>query len=234
MNTSNNPSSTLIAKGLLPSALIALMLIVSASLSTAAVLPSDSKPYGKSYSQWSAAFWQWALGLPTENHPFNDTPDFDVTEGQSGHVWFLASAFGTVERTATIPGGTALFVSMLDVEASSLEEPPFYGATEAEQREIATSFADLIVNVSCSIDDNAVSNIGQFRVASPQYQFTAPTPWIFGATGGTGTSVADGYYVMVAPLSAGQHTIHFSGAFKFSDAPGDEAPVDMTYHITVQ
>ena len=42
----------------------------------------------------------------------------DVTAGQSGKVWFLASPFGTVERTYSIPAGTSLFVSLLNAEAS--------------------------------------------------------------------------------------------------------------------
>lgn len=200
----------------------------------AAVLPPQSNPLGKSYAQWSAAWWQWSLALPVENHPSIDTADIDVTAGQSGNVWFLASTFGTMKRDVTIPAGTALFIGMLNVETSSLEAAPFFGATEAEQRAIANSFADLIVDVSFSIDGRAVPNIEAFRVESPQFEFTAPTPWIFGPTGGTGTSVADGYYVMVTPLPKGVHTIQYSGAFRYSDAPGDESLIDMTYSITVK
>src|SRR5437016_6031844 len=53
------------------------------------VFPPQSSPYGKSYSQWSAAYWQWLFALPVDGHPGTDSPDFDVTDGQSGHVWFL-------------------------------------------------------------------------------------------------------------------------------------------------
>jgi len=235
MNTSLRASSS---RGFVPTlalvaALILGLLPISAT-SHAQALPSQSKPYGQSYAQWSAAWWQWLLGRPLVGHPSIDSPDFDVTGGQSGTVWFLAAPFGTVERTIAIPHGKALFIGLIGVEASSLEEPPFYGATEPEQQAIATGFADFIVDVSCSVDGNDVPNINQYRFLSPQYTFTAPTPWLFGATGGTGTSVADGYYVMLAPLATGSHTIHFSGAFKFSDAPEDFIPLDMTYYVTVQ
>ena len=60
------------------------------------------------------------------------------------------------------------------------------------------------------------------------------TSWIFGATGGEGTATGVGYFVMLLPLSAGTHIIHYTGAFKFSDAPEDYIGVDMTYHVTVQ
>jgi len=197
------------------------------------VLPPQSHPYGKSYSEWSAAYWQWLLAQPVANHPGNDSPDFDVTDGQSGHVWFLTGPFGTIERHITIPTGTALFVSLVNVEASTLEAPPFYGATAAEQEAIANGFAEFITDLSFTVDGRTLRNIGNFRVTSPQFCFTAPTPWIFGETGGTGTSVGVGYFVMLAPLSVGTHTIHYTGAFKFSDAPEDYIGVDMTYQIEV-
>jgi len=198
------------------------------------VFPPQSFPYGASYADWSAAYWQWLFALPADNNPGLDSPDFDVTDGQSGHVWFLTGPFGAIERNVTIPAGTSLFVALVNVEGSSLEEPPFYGVTAAEQQAIATGFADYITDLSFTVDGRTVKNIGAFRVTSPQFSFTAPTPWIFGATGGTGTSVGVGYFVMLAPLSVGQHTIHYTGAFKFSDAPEDYIGVNMTYHITVK
>lgn len=86
-----------------------------------------------------------------------------------------------------------------------------------------------------TIDNEEVENIGNFRVASPQFCFTAPTPWIFGGTGGTGTSVGDGYYVMLRPLGKGAHTIRFGGSLHFTladDGFDGDFPIDMTYHVT--
>jgi hypothetical protein len=206
---------------------------VSAIQANAAVLPPQSSPYGKSYSQWSAAHWQWLFSLPVEGHPGIDSPDFDVTEGQSGNVWFLTGPFGTVQRNVTIPAGKALFIALVNVDSSTLEEPPFYGATAADQLAIASGFADYITDLSFTVDGKSVKNIEDFRVTSPQFSFTAPTPWIFGDTGGTGEATGVGYFVMLAPLSAGTHTINYTGAFKFSDAPEDYIAVDMTYHVTV-
>ena len=171
---------------------------------------------------------------PLDGHPSTDSADFDVTAGQSGKVWFLSGPFGTIERSITIPAGTSLFVTLVSVDASSLEEPPFYGETEAEQLAIANEFASYMTDLSFSVDGKSVENIEDFRVTSPQFGFSAPTPWIFGETGGFGTAVGVGYYVMLSPLSVGEHTIHYTGAFKFSDAPEDYLGVDMTYHVTVK
>ncbi len=207
--------------------------LIAAAPASSKIFPPDSTPYGQGYAEWSAEYWQWALGLPTEGHPFVDSEDFDVTDGQSGQVWFLASVFGTVERTVTIPKGKALFVGTLNSEWSSLEGFP----TEEEQRTAAIFFGDHIVDLSCTIDGTAVANLGAFRFDSPQFTFTAPSPWIFGDTGGTGDAVADGYYIFLKPLSVGQHVLHYTGAFHFAVDEGDpfdlDAAIDMTYYVNV-
>jgi hypothetical protein len=205
---------------------------------TPGVLPPQSHAFGLSYGEWSAQWWKWAMELPVDGpipHPFVDDPAYDVTFGQSGKVWFLAAPFGTVSRTCTIPVGKALCVGLLNVESSDLEG---LGSTEAEQRANAKWQADHIKDVTCSVDGAAIQQIDRYRVESPQFSFTAPDPWLFSpAPGGAGTSVSDGYFVMIAPLSVGQHTIHYSGAFHFSTADGDpfdwDATLDMTYHLTV-
>jgi hypothetical protein len=225
------------------SAVLAAALVTSVSMSptvshagpgvTPRVLPPQSSPYGQSYGQWSAAWWQWFMEHPLTGHPGIDSPDFDVRSGQSGKVWFLATPFGTVERTVTIPSGTAPFVAIANAEASSLEG----SVTEADQRASAAWQADHIISVSCSVDGVSVQNLAAYRVQSPQFSFTAPDPWIFSpAPGGEGTSVADGYFVMLAPLSHGTHTIHLTGLIHFSVPDGDpfdaDFALDVTYHVT--
>ncbi|MEY2410137.1 MAG: hypothetical protein QOF48_2807 [Verrucomicrobiota bacterium] len=235
MNTSIKPSSNHIC--LLALALAAALTLGAAPLraaNTPGVLPPQSHPYGGNYSEWSAAYWKWLFSLPVEGHPGIDSPGFDVTAGQSGEVWYLTGPFGTVERHVTIPAGKSLFIALVNVDSSTLEEPPFYGATATDQLAIANGFADYITDLSFTVDAKSIANIGNFRVTSPQFSFMAPTPWIFGPTGGTGTATGVGYFVMLAPLSKGSHTIHYTGAFKFSDAPEDYIGVDMTYHIKVK
>ena len=195
----------------------------------------------KDYEQLSAAWWEWAMEQPMTSpsgatHPFVDAPTFEVTEGQSGRIWNLASPFGTMTRSCSIPAGKALFVGMLNAEASDLEG---LGATKAERRTNAKWQADHIVpsSLSATIDGVSVKNITSFRALSPQFDFNAPTPWIFGATGGLGLAVADGYYLLIAPPSAGPHRIHYTGAFHFAIAEGDpydwDGPLDMVYNLTV-
>jgi hypothetical protein len=204
------------------------------------VFPPQSHPYGKSYAEWTGLSSKFNLELPLEGHPALDSnPIFDASCGQSGKVWILGAPFGTIERTSTIPAGTALLFVLLNTECSSLEPPDsgFHGDTAAEQAALAKFWSDHIGDVFFVVDGKQVGNIDNFRFVSPQYEFDAPTPWLFGDIGGHGTSVADGYIVMLAPLGVGEHTIHYGGAFHF--AAGEVSPdpldltIDMTYHLTV-
>src|SRR6266568_7278799 len=126
MNTSIKAHGITRAMGLLSALLIAAVVGLDHTTpvlagQTPQILPRKSVPYGKTYGQWSAAWWKWAMELPVTGHPFNDDPSFDVKNGQSGDVWFLAAPFGTVSRSVTIPSSKALFIGLLDAEASDLE-----------------------------------------------------------------------------------------------------------------
>ncbi len=209
------------------------------------IFPPHSHPYGKSYGEWAAAFWQWSFALPLEGHPFLDSPSdpyFDFSANQSGKIWFWSSPDGPLTRIVTMPEDKALFLTIRDVETSSLEtvNSGFHGETEAEQRANSKWFADHIVDVFCIIDGVPVQDLQAFRFSTPQFEFTAPTPWIFGGpeptdpnVGGTGTSVGDGYFVMVDSFSKGKHTIHYGGTYHFE--PGELAAeaVDLPHDVTI-
>ncbi|MCX6924319.1 MAG: hypothetical protein NT154_14060 [Verrucomicrobia bacterium] len=169
------------------------------------------------------------MGLPVQDSEGNPLPqpNYDVRLHQSGDVWFLGAP-GTPERIVTIPEGKALFFGLPGAEASTLEDPPFFGATEQEQRTAAKWATDHVVpgSVFFELDGNAIANLDTFRTSSPQFSFNAPTPWIFGATGGSGTSVADGYYMLLKPLPKGDHVVHCGGRFHFAIAEGDPFDFD--------
>ena len=197
------------------------------------IVPPGATYHGKTYGEWSAAFWQFALAQPVEGHLFLDTPEFDFSSGQSGDVWFVGAPDGPLTRTVTLPAGKALFLTLRDVETSSLEAPPFFGATEEEQRASSTWFADHIVDVYCEIDGVPVPNLWDYRAASPQFEFTAPTPWIWGEVGGKATAVSDGYFLMVE-LPKGRHTIHFGGTYHFDAGELSDEPLDLPHDVTLE
>ena len=80
------------------------------------VLPVHSSPFGSTYGEWSARWWQWVLSVPAATNPLNDTTGAQCAQGQTGKVWFLAGTFvGPVTRTCTVPQGKALFFPILNL-----------------------------------------------------------------------------------------------------------------------
>ncbi len=197
----------------------------------------SAHPHGHSQEVWSARWWTWNMELPVTDHPGTPTPNFDVSAGQSGKVWFLAAPFDdgspeSTQRSCTIPRGKSLFVALVNGEWSSLEGY----LTEQEQRDAAVLQADHIVPSSlfCTLDGEALDDPSDYRFESPQFSFDAPTPWIFGPTGGPATAVADGYFVFLKKLHPGQHTLHVGGQVLYTfDADGFDfaGGINMTYTI---
>jgi hypothetical protein len=203
------------------------------------VVPHDAKFRGRTYADWQASFWQWALALPVNGslpHPFNDCTR-PISAAQTGGVWYWSApdVSGLVcdQRATTIPPGTAVFLTMLDVEASSLDAQPFFASTADEQRQIAMSFANYISDLFCTIDGRSVMNIPAYRTLTQQFSFFAPTPWVFNQVGGKGTAVGDGYFLMLESLSPGEHTIHYGGTFHIPAGVLGPDPVNIPKDVTL-
>ena len=107
------------------------------------LFPPHARPFGHSYNQWSAKWWKWSMEFPMTGHPFVDDASFNVSLRQSGPVWFLAAPFGTVVRNINIPHNKALFVGLLNAEASDLEG-------------LGTTFADQHANAKFNADRKSV------------------------------------------------------------------------------
>ncbi|MDH4351283.1 MAG: hypothetical protein OEW56_09070 [Gemmatimonadota bacterium] len=181
------------------------------------IIPPGANPHGKSYGKWSELWWQWmasAPALPNEN-PMLDNSGELIDYAQSGSVWFIAPSLEPgIVREATIPTGKSLFFCLTAFEASTYEG---LGETEGDLRAAAAMFADLLEVHSFEVDGTAMNIGAEYRTQSDDlFCLTVPDEnvfdfWGFPAEAGTYCySVADGYYVMLAPLSAGDHVLHVS------------------------
>jgi hypothetical protein len=203
------------------------------------VLPIGSNAYGASYSEWAARWWQWAYGQPVNTNPLFDQTGAAVANGQSGHVWFLAGVInvsGTAVRTADIPTGKALFFPILNVEADNLAPPISPPLSVAELRALASSQL-AGATLEADVDGRVVQNPSSYHETSPVFSVTFPNNNVFqffGFNVPAGTYslpdgfVDEGYYLMLAPLSAGPHTIHFHAG-----VPSIGFNLDITYHLNV-
>lgn len=218
------------------------------------VIPPQASAYGQTYGEWSANWWQWAFGLAPDVNPLLDETGELCHSGQQGPVWFLAGTFGgPAERDCDVPAGKALFFPIVnwsvwepdDDEASRLIvehiglDPNVL--TEAEILRITANWlADRSTPLSCLVDGVPIANLGNYRAESPDFEFIFDDELavLFGLPGGLKTpAVADGYWIMLAPLPVGEHTIEFHGVVDISEANGDpfdlSFAVDVIYHLTV-
>jgi hypothetical protein len=217
---------------------LGLVLLVAALLPTLSfgsdpnngVIPRNVTAYGLSYSDWSARWWQWATSMSLDKHPLANTAG--CNRGQFGPVWFLGGNFSSTSggtRNCNLPAGKALFFPIVNVDCSNLETGDFYGATASDRRACARGIIDHVTDLAVEIDGVSLKNLTTYRATSPNIVFAvAPLPNVLGVVAGSGELVADGYYLLLAPLSSGHHTIHFQGTFSQWGVT-----IGETYSITV-
>lgn len=204
-----------------------------ASGSKPKVFPPGSHPYGKSYGQWQARWHQWFLGIPASINPVFDETGERCHVGQSGRVWFSApiAHLGTTTRSCTVSRGTAVLLVFAAYECSNIEEPPFFGANEAELRACAAAgFDDVFTGpLTLSVDGSRPLSVRNFRTQTPVFSFTLPEDNVFGVPGPiTATkAVSDGVFVMLKPLKRGLHSVVMHGEDAFGGV------VDQIYNLTV-
>jgi hypothetical protein len=222
------------------------------------VLPPNSTPRDLSYPEWHVVCLNWILSIPAEVNPLLQVDDeadlagpaphplwfgtYDASVGQSGNVWILPGAYATVEREAVIPAGKTLCLPMLNKVVLGI--PPIPAA-----QAFYSSYVKLVMDtavITCEIDGVPVANIEQYRHQSPVVPLTLPENNMLGLPAGPlGYIVDDGYYLILAPLSVGTHTIRWQSTVDLiplwnpqlgqtqPPPPYDQATQDVTYRITV-
>jgi hypothetical protein len=137
-----------------------------------------------------------------------------------------------------VPAGKALFFPILNAIFGAVGgdcQPSNPGALcNLADLRVATAASIDSVKLTASIDRQPLQNLNQQRVQSPVLTITLPADNVYGYTGNKyppdGTyapNVSDGYWLMVPPLSPGNHTIYFKGVV-------GTFTVEVTYNLTVQ
>ncbi len=220
------------------------------------VLPPNANAFGKSYAQWSAAWWRWHLRLPATDHPAFDITGENCGDGQSGKVWFLTGAFTSefpinefntiIREDCRVPSGKAIFFPIINVECSTIEADPYMlvpgknGNAGICAKKFFDGRAAVVKDLSAKIDGTSLTNLEAYRFQSPvfRFEFDDPEDNILGVDCHLvdciePKSVSDGYWILLPPLSRGSHTIQFTGSFR--DPASDELffGLDVKYELTV-
>lgn len=205
--------------------------VASVALASPAAAASTSPvvaPSGTTYNDAAVDWWQYVLGQPAATNPLTDTTGANCATGQTGSVFFLAGTVDsrTATRQCTVPAGKPLFFPLLnafDVHTrhDGLSTPDkVYADFQSYGFRADTLFA--------TVDGVAVTDLDPtttpYRAcAAPvsgctpsSFSLTFPPDNLYGLDAGTyQPTVQDGYYLMIAPLSPGPHSIKFGGTGNF-------------------
>ncbi len=242
----------------LKSALTGLMLLGIAASSSAGpapaeVLPPSSLPYGYSYQEWSAKFWQWTLGQSTKH--LESLGETGICDGPASRVRFLGpsliggDAIHVVTNHITVPRETPLFFAVfaLWLDNGNCPLSDFTTFTADQLAAFDEQSLSAVTVTSCTIDGVAVAGMevptnSVYHVLSPPFTYTTAEKdnILAGELGATCVpgdlsiypAVGDGVYLMLAPLSPGKHIIHAVGVVGPLSAPF--AVSDKTIELTVE
>jgi hypothetical protein len=179
------------------------------------VFSLDSNPYGISYAEWTAKWWQWILSIPVEINPAKDNTGENCGINQNGPVWFLAGTVGgVVKRNCGIPEGKAILLPILNHGGTLADrrEQEMHIKGESDLLAFAESEMDVISNLEVSVDGVKLIGLDRYRVQSPIFDVVLPKNNLFEGTPGPTRGVADGYWLFLEPLSRGKHNIKSSGS----------------------
>jgi hypothetical protein len=197
------------------------------------------------YANLGAQWWQWALQAPAANTPLVDDGT-NCRVGQQGPVWFLAGTFGSgdpvtpTERNCDVPNGKAIFFPVLtSVYGAFLNDPPDQRTSEYVRSATNSCDRDTVQMLSVTIDGIPVKDPTKYYTSSyesPIFQIQLPTDNFLGATSGDvpelllSPSAHQGFYIFIASLTPGQHTIEWAGTW---DCDGSATGENIKYNLNV-
>jgi hypothetical protein len=191
------------------------------------VIPPQASYGGMTYAEWSVEWWKWLIGTPVDENPFSE--NYECAFGASdknGKVWFLVSDIHssntTTVRDCTIPVGRALLFPIYNTECSTVEGDPFFlDLAAAHPEECVEKFFDAsfgfrtVRNPSVTIDGVPLQNLDDYLFQSELFDFTLPPEgdnFLEVAADACDNpdgcqAIAEGYWILLPPLSKGEHTI---------------------------
>ncbi len=197
------------------------------------ILPPDELWAGATRGEWDARWWQWAASMPEEVNPNFDTTGERCGYGQSGPVFFTPASF-TFEPnepgfTCVVAEGTAIYVSVIGTECSTVEPPPFFGRDEDELRACATAGVDGVTEFSATVNGQDVGDLEAYRTSSPLFTLTLAENNLFGVEPGVAQAVSEGYSFIIAPPPPGEYEITGS-----TQLAGEPEPFSLTITVVVE
>jgi hypothetical protein len=229
------------AKIIVTAAITCIPLGLPLTVRAASVLPPNAVVAGKTLYEWSADWWKTFLDAPLADNPLvfedADGTSLEAINGLSSPVFFLT---GTVtgdsfNRKVTVSDRQAIFFPLLN-EIFIGTEPNDTAETLCADTVTAADQIDT-TSMFATLDGGNISDLGSQRQSCDSqpnkgvFSLESPTESLLnagvGLPPGLYPSTSDGYWLMFAPLSLGEHTITFGGV----SASGNQQ--NQTYTIEV-
>lgn len=238
---------TLLVAIVLSSLLTITIFLSSVSYTVATVSPSDAglkviarnaTVGGVTLDDHSIVWWKLLLETPLPSNPANDPDGRFCNVGETESALYIYGNFGGEGpmRHCTIPVGKAIFGAALSFECSFDEYPQL--KTLDELRSCTKQGADAISSYSVEVDGNPLNRSDIYRIMSGPFDFTWGSPNIYGLNlppGKVGTSIQDGYFFALQPLTPGEHRIRVTGSVLADPVSGNPGfALDQTYLVTVE
>jgi hypothetical protein len=188
---------------------------------------ADSKPFGRTYAEWTARWWQWVLSIPKTENPLVDENEKNCVNNQSGPVWFLTGTLkGPAERSCTIPADKAILFPIINVEASSAEGD---GTTEEALAARVKFEMDQITDMRATIDGTNVEKLRQYRIQSPLFNVTLPADNVLGVPAQITKMMSEGYWLFLKPLEPGKYDLN-----SFGSCLAGRIKIGVSYHLSIE
>lgn len=211
---------------------IVLTFVPLAYADNAALFPKDSTPFGVSYGDWIARWWQWNFGIPPAEHPRDHFTPQRCTIDQNGSVWYLPDILsGKEERTCTIPHGKAILVPLLTGICDDDNTDPNL-KTDEGLRNCAMQGNEYGV-LSASLDGSPLQDLNQYRTQTKFFNLTMPVNNFGNNVPGTFKAMADGFFVFLKPLPVGAHDLVLTTSVSNPVAPSYNYAAESRYHLII-
>jgi hypothetical protein len=197
------------------------------SVNSLELFAPDSMPFGRTYAEWTAKWWQWALSISKTENPLIDQNGKNCSNSQSGPVWFLAGTLnGYAERTCIIPADRAILFPIINVEASVAEGD---GSTEEELSACVMAEMDQITQMQAGISGISLDNLKHYRIQSPLFSVTLPANNVLGLSAQTTKMMSEGYWLFLKPLKPGNYHL-----YSFGSCLVGRIKIGVSHHLTIK
>lgn len=189
-------------------------------------VPPNQSVANISQADWSKAWWQWAGSFDSADSPVADRTGRNCQLKQHGPVWFLAGTYGTARtvRSCAIPRDRYVFFPLINYVVMPTAVQASCTSCCASHTAAARSITDHPSYLVLDLDGQRVEDLIRYRQATTECfdmgALAQPSYQVF-------PSAANGYYVMLRPLSPGKHVLNFGGVL-----PGMSQAV--TYTLIVE